>query len=254
MLFIYNQKSEIFKLHLFPDEAVCADDDIYLALAQCGQGFFLFGRRLETIDIIDRTRKILKALCKGAVVLHRQDSCWNEYSDLLAVSYGFEGCPDGNLRFPESHIATDQAIHRMGLLHVVLYLIRTLELIRGVFVDKRSFEFCLQVIVGRKGMPCLRLPFGVEADEFIGYVFYLSLGFSFQLFPGIRSQLIDPWGFAVFAAVLADFVQGIDVDIEQVVIFVYQPYGFLCFAVYFNFFEPRKTPHPMVNVHHIIAR
>ena len=73
LFLVNNHQPQIFKLHIFLDNAVCADNDIKLAVFQLGQHFFLFSLGNKAGQPSEFYRKFLKAFLKGIKVLLRED-------------------------------------------------------------------------------------------------------------------------------------------------------------------------------------
>ncbi len=72
--------------------------------------------------------------------------------------------------------------------------------------------------------------------------------------PGPGSQFIDLGRTRVLSLVLGDAVQGVDVHIEYILVFVDQLDGLLDFSVHIDLFQSPEYPYPMIHMHHIIAR
>ena len=89
-------------------------------------------------------------------MLLSQHGCGNQQSDLTSAHHGLEGRTDGHLGFAKSHVATQEAVHGLGLFHIPFYLGNGTHLVHGFFELERSLEFPLPIVVRGKGMtgPC----------------------------------------------------------------------------------------------------
>ncbi|CAI8413607.1 MAG: Uncharacterised protein [Synechococcus sp. MIT S9220] len=62
--------------------------------------------------------------------------CGSQHRHLFTGRNRLEDGPDRYLGFAEAHIAANQAIHRLRLLHIPLHIDCGLELIRGWFIGE----------------------------------------------------------------------------------------------------------------------
>ena len=69
---------------------------------------------------------------------------------LLSVQHGLEGRPNRHLRFAETDVAANEAIHGMGLLHIRLGGLDGFHLIGRLPKGESGFEFALPGIIGGK--------------------------------------------------------------------------------------------------------
>ncbi len=88
--------------------------------------------------------------------------CRHQNGDLFAAHYSLECCPQGYLSLAISDITTYQPIHGTLTLHVLLDLTQRIDLITGLPVRKRCFQFLLPDSVHFKGMPSNRLTGGIQ--------------------------------------------------------------------------------------------
>ena len=59
-------------------------------------------------------------------------------SNLLAIGSGLEGSTDGDLGLPEAYVTAEQAIHRIGSLHIGLHRRCCDSLVGCIFKGKRG--------------------------------------------------------------------------------------------------------------------
>ena len=132
--------------------------------------FALLGVRPETAEHFDADRIIEHALPEGLEMLLREDGGRREDGDLFAFHDRFEGGANRDLRFAETDVAADQAIHRARLLHVALGRGDRRELIRRFAVGKGMFEFALPFRVGAEGVAELGFALGLHGQHFAGVI------------------------------------------------------------------------------------
>ena len=86
-------------------------------------------------------------------MLFREQRRRDEDGDLLAVHHGLERGSNGDLGLPVADVATDQPVHRFGLLHVPLDLVDGAQLVAGLLEREGLLEFGLPRGVGAEGVP-----------------------------------------------------------------------------------------------------
>ena len=142
-----------------------ADDNVHSAPLQALDGLLLLGRGAEAAQELDPHRVGGKAFLKGAVVLLGQDGSRHQDGHLLPIHHSLKGGPDGHFRLPVAHIATDDVIHGLRLLHGLLHRPDGLQLVRGLFIGEAGLKLLLPDGVGGKLVPRYRLPGGVELQQ-----------------------------------------------------------------------------------------
>ncbi len=89
-----------------------------------------------------------------------------ENRHLFAIHHCFERGPNCDFRFAEADIAADQAVHRLGALHVDFCIDDRLHLIRRFAKRKRILKFRLPSCVRAKRVTGMRLPFRLKCEHF----------------------------------------------------------------------------------------
>ena len=133
---------------------MCTDQNIDLSVLQFLEGLGEFFAGLEAVDVIHGDRKITQPSREAAVVLHGQNGGRYEDGYLLSVGRGFEGSTDGHLGFSKAHIATHEAVHWGGALHVFFDGMDGCSLIWRLLKHEAGLEFVEHVIVRRKRKSC----------------------------------------------------------------------------------------------------
>lgn len=94
-------------MDVFAEEAVGADEDIYLAGCGIGDDSFVLAGCAEATDHVDDDGVLGHALAKSIEVLLAEDGGGDEDGDLFTGEDGFEGGSDGDFCFSEADVAAD---------------------------------------------------------------------------------------------------------------------------------------------------
>ena len=60
----------------------------------------------------------------------------NQHGYLLGIAGRFESSTHSYLCLSKANIATNESVHRLGALHISFYILRRLQLIGRVFIEK----------------------------------------------------------------------------------------------------------------------
>jgi hypothetical protein len=85
LFLVDDQQAQVLEGHVAAEEPVCADQDVHVAFAGALQNVFRLPAGLETIEDLDRHRKVGKPLAERAAVLDRQHRRRDQHGDLLAM-------------------------------------------------------------------------------------------------------------------------------------------------------------------------
>ena len=199
LFLVDHQQAEILKVHVAAEQPVGADDDVDFALGELGDELPVLAIGAEAADHLDDDRVGGHALAEGVEVLLAEDGGGHEDGDLLAREDGFEGGANGHLRLAKADVATNQAVHRLGLFHILLRLLDRAELIGCFLKGEGGFEVPLPGVIGREGVAAPLLPPGVQAEHLGGVVEGGALGSAAGLlpvaapdFPELRLCLVEP--------------------------------------------------------------
>ena len=97
-------------------------------------------------------------------MLKRQNGGGHQHGHLLAIINRLKSRANGHFGFSEANVATDQTVHGAFSLHVFFYVFGGRALVRRVLINKRGFQFGLQITVWIKGEALLQPPFGIKLD------------------------------------------------------------------------------------------
>ena len=148
-----------------------ADQHVDLAGGELGEDAALLGRACEsarpsrTLD-----RQVLEALAEGQVVLLGEDGRGHQHERLLAALGRLEGGAQGDLGLAVADVAADQAVHRVGRLHVVLDVVDGLGLVVGLLEGEAVLEAARELAVGGEGVAGHGLAGGVRAEQLAGHL------------------------------------------------------------------------------------
>ena len=135
----------------------------------------LLGRRHEPREHRDLHRERRVALAERDEVLLGQQRRRDQHRDLLAVHHGLERRADGDLGLAVPDVAADQAVHRLGLLHVALDLVDRGQLVAGLVERERVLQLALPRRVGPERVALDGHAHAVEPDELAGHVAHRAL-------------------------------------------------------------------------------
>ena len=94
----------------------------------------------------------------------------NKHRHLFAVGSGLESGTHRHFGLAETHIATDETVHRTGTLHVGLHILCGLQLVRCVLIEEAGLEFVLQIGIGTEGEALLTAALGIESYQVAGNI------------------------------------------------------------------------------------
>ena len=191
-----------------------ADDDVNRAALDPLQGLASLGIGLESRQGRDLDREPRVSLGEGLEVLLHQKGSWHQHGHLFAVLDGLEGSAHRDLSLAVTDVATDQAVHRDDLFHVVLDVGDGGELIRGLDVGEGVLQLPLPGGVGAEGVALGGLPGGIEFDEFSGDLTDCLAGSGLALAPVGATHPVQAGG--ITTDVAGHLVQRVDGDEETV--------------------------------------
>ena len=207
LLFIDDHQPQIFKLDVFPQDAMRPNQHIHLPrfhFIQCG---LLFLGRFKSIDIVYGNRKTRKSLRKRTIMLLSQNRCWHQNGDLLTVANGFKRRTHRHFCLSETHITANQTVHRLGRFHIAFCILHCFGLVRRILVKETRLQLHLHIIVGPKRKPLLRFPLGIQRNQLPRYVLDFLFGSLLLLIPLRTPQLVHAWECTVLSGVFTYFVQ-----------------------------------------------
>ena len=152
VLLVHHQEPEILEDHVLGQQPVGADHDVDLSRRQAGEGCLLLFRRAEAGQHLDLHREVGQPLDEGAAMLLGQNGGRHQHGHLLAALHRLERRAHGDLGLAVADVADQQPVHRPGLLHVPLDLLRRLALVGRVLVEKAGLQLALPLGIRREGV------------------------------------------------------------------------------------------------------
>ena len=107
----------------------------------------------------------------------------HKHRHLLGVTGCLECCTHRHFGLSKPDITADQPVHRTGTLHICLYVIGSLQLIRRILIEEGCFQLVLHEGVAREGKPFLLQSLGINLDQVAGDVLNPFLGTFLQPVP-----------------------------------------------------------------------
>jgi hypothetical protein len=153
LLLVNDQQPQIGESDVFLEQPMSADDNVHLAREQPLQDLPLLGSGAEAGEHLHLDREGSQPLAEVGVVLLGQDGGRHQDGDLFAVHDGLEGRPQRHLGLTVAHVATDQPVHRLGLLHVGLDVGDDTQLILSLKIGESRLQIRLPGCVRSECVP-----------------------------------------------------------------------------------------------------
>ena len=168
LLLVDDEETEVFEPDVAGQQAVGSDHAIDLAVAQTLLNHLGLARREESRQHLDTDRVAGEPVGEGVAVLCGEQRGRREDSDLLAALDGFERGADRDLGLAESDVAADEAVHRVGPLHVGFDVVDRRGLVGGLDVREGLFHLPLPRCVLAERVPLGIDPLLVEHHQLLG--------------------------------------------------------------------------------------
>lgn len=185
LFFVDDEQAKVFEVNFFIQNGVGIDDNINFFVFQLLENGIFFFSSLEVVDIIYCYFKFFQLFFESMVMLQGEDCCRNEYCYLFVIDYCFKGIVDSYFGFVKIYIVVYEVVYGVVFYYVFFYVIGGFELIGCIFVDEGGFQFILQVIIVWESNFIGGFVFGVEFNQFVGYIFDFFFGVVFKVFLGI---------------------------------------------------------------------
>ena len=208
LLFVHNDKAQVFELYILLQKAVCTHHKVHCAVRKAAQGgtHLLWGGKAGQKSHLHREG--LHARGGRLVVLPRQDGGGHQDGALLAPHDALEGGAQGHLGFAHAYVAAQKAVHGVRALHILFYLGRAGKLVVRLVVLKARFEIALPVAVRREGIASGLLAAGIKLDKLFGHLLRGPAHARFGFSPCVAAQLRQFYALSVArGGVAADNVQ-----------------------------------------------
>ena len=187
-------------------------------------------------------------------MLLRQHRRRHQHGHLLAVLHGLERGAQGDLGLAIAHVAADEAIHRARALEVGFDFFDRAQLVFGLDVGERRFEFLLPGRVAAESVTGDQFARGIQVEQFFGHLGGGGLRARFDVLPFRRAQPLQRGRAVLRADVFRKPVGLVNRDVQPVSPGVLHGQVFAAHAFDGECDESLKRAHAMLGVHHVIAR
>ena len=171
LLLVNDDQPQILELHVIRKQPVGAHHNVHGAVLQAAQRFFLLLGAAVAAEQPDAYGEGLHARNGGIKMLPRQNGRGRQNRALLAAHHALERRAQGDFGLADADVAAQQAVHRVGLLHVMLDVGGAGQLVGGLVVGKALFKIPLPGVVIGEGVALCLLAAGVQLDQLLGHRF-----------------------------------------------------------------------------------
>ena len=253
LLLIHHQQAQILELHVLGQQPVGSHHHVHRALLQLLQDLLLLRRGLEAAEHLHLHREAGKAIDHGGVVLLHQNRGGREHRRLLAAHHGLEDRAQGHLGLAVTHIATEQAVHDLGLLHVALDVLDGGQLVRRLLVGEVVLKLPLPGGVPVEGVARHGLTLGVELEQVARDVLDGLAHLALLPLPLAAGQAVQLGRFALGADVLLHPIQLVRGHVQLVGALVADVQKVAIGALAGQAHHAHELAHAVVLVHHVVA-
>ena len=253
LLLVHHQQAQIPELHVLGQQPVGAHHHVHRALLELPEDLLLLRRGLEAAEHLHLHREAGKAIDHGGVVLLHQDRGGRKHRRLLAAHHGLEDRAQGHLGLAVAHIAAEQAVHHLGLLHVPLDVLDGSQLIRRLLVGEVVLKLPLPGGVPVEGVARHGLTLGVELEQVARDVLDGLAHLALLPLPLAAGQAVQLGRLALGADVLLHPIQLIRGHVQLVGALVADVQKVAVGALAGQAHHAHELAHAVVLVHHVIA-
>ena len=253
LLLVHDHQAQIAELHVLRQQPVCADEDIHFAFASVRQHALISLAVRKRLSISTRTGKGGKRRLKVSKCWKHEDGGRREHGDLLAVAERLESGAHDDLGFAEAHVAAEQPVHGLRLLHVALDVLDGGELVVGLGELEGVLELALPVAVGGESEPLGHLAFGVELEQLVRHVAHPGLDAFLGAFPGRAADAVERRGLLARAAEPLDQIHARQRDVEPALAGVFEQHIVAAVLAVLDLAQAEEASHAMLCVNDVVA-
>ena len=177
----------------------------------------------------------------------------HQKNHLFSILYGLEGCPDRNLRLSVAHIPTDQPVHDLRTLHILLRSLDGCQLVIRLFIGKGFLEFPLPDRILAVDKTILCLAHRIELHQILGDGFYRRTNPGLGFVPVLGSQFVELRLLRVGPGVLLNRVELSCQHIEKAFSRVLDLHVILGDLIHHDFLDTPVNTETVIFVNHIIS-
>ena len=152
LLLVDDDQSEVLEASVVLHQPMGADDDVHGAGGKVFDHSLLLTSRAEAGEQLDAHGIIRHPFAECVEMLLRQHRRRHQHRHLTPIHHRFERGANGNFGLSETDVTADQAVHRLGGLHVGLGFEDGAHLIGCLLVNERFFKLALPRCIGREGV------------------------------------------------------------------------------------------------------
>ena len=231
---------------------MCTDDDIDLAVGQaCARLCHIFGR-YQTRQLAHNHRQILEARSKSLHVLARQKRGRCDNRHLPAGNCGNKRRTQGNLRFAETDIATNQPVHRLAACQIIHHSFNGRKLIFGFLKGETGAKFFVKIVADKQFFAFAHGARRGRLDQLFGDNIQFFLEFCLAHLPCAAADFVKRHAHIIAAETTEQF--NIFYRQKQPRIRVIDEFqAIMRRAVDVDGLQAFKSANTMLNMHHMIA-
>ena len=168
LLLIDDDKPQVAWVDVARKESMGTHKHLHRACGEPLEGLFLLLGGAEAAEHLHFHVKVGKTLKERLVVLLGQNRRGTQHHDLLAVLRCLEGSAQCDLGLAEAHVSAQQAVHRLGGLHVGLDILDGSRLVGRYLVGEALLHLTLPGRVRREGKAARGGAARVQVDKIEG--------------------------------------------------------------------------------------
>ena len=253
LLLVDNEQPQVFEPDILRGQPMRTHYNVHAPFRDAPDNLFLLGGGAKTRQHVHMDRIFFQPCGEGFEMLRGQDGRRREDRHLFAILRRLERRPDGDFRFAEPDVSADQPIHGRRRFHIGFYGVCGGGLVRRIFVAERGFHFPLPDRVRRESDPGGFFSLCVERDQVPRNVLDLAFGAGFRPFPLPGTQFGERGRPPVLAGVLVEFVERIDIHVQDVLVPKQHLDGFLLLFPHCDAMQPGEAPDSVIHMDHEIA-
>ena len=253
LLLVHHHQPQVLEGDVRGEETVGADQHVDLALPRALEDLADLLVVAVARDHLHRDRVVREALREGPEVLGGEHRRRHQQGDLLLVLHRLEGGPERDLRLAIAHVAADQAVHRLFVLHVDQDLADRALLIGGLFELEVRFELAVHRVRRRIRVALVGGARGVDVEQLGGHLEQLFLDPRLALLEGLALERIELDLLGVASRVFLDLSQAPDRKVQPVLAGEVEQDEIGCKSPHIQAGEAVVARDPVVDVHDQVA-
>ena len=254
LLLIDDDKPQVAWVNVARKESMGTHKHLHRACGEPLEGLLLLLGGAETAEHLHFHVEIGKTLEERLVVLLSQNRRGTQHHDLLAVLRGLEGSTQRDLGLAKAHVSAQQAVHRLGGLHVGFDVLDGSRLIGRYLVGEAFLHLTLPGRVRRKGKATRGGAARVQVDEVKGQRLGRFARLGGRAGPVSRVETREARGIGVGTHVARQAVDLLERHKQLVGTGIFKLEVITLFACNLLAHDGRKVRDAVRGMHHVVAR